>query len=158
MAKAERRAPPKPGEIFAVPRSEGGYCFVVHLATNRFGEAFGILEGQYEVARLPDEWKAVPLKHPVYTGKALVANGRWQQLAHREELLDLFPRTPEIYHSKSDHQANPLIGPFGSGEAPSGELRALEEAEARDIGLGGRYRQIMLEEEFERYLQNTLRD
>jgi len=151
-----KRTKPKPGDLFAIPREQGGYYFVVHVASNRFGEAFGILNGYYEAPILPDEWIAVPARHAGYTGKALVANGRWKRIVNRLGVARLFPQAPEIFHAKSDNQTDPCIGPFGSGEAPSGELRNIEKAEAQDLGLGGNYRQIMLEEQFERFVGDAL--
>ncbi|HAW29244.1 MAG TPA: hypothetical protein DCY03_14180 [Planctomycetaceae bacterium] len=86
-----------------------------------------------------------------------IVNGRWQRISHREDLLGLFPSSPEIYHSKSDNPSNNIIGQFGSAESPNGELRALCENEARQIELDtGVYRQILLEEQFETFLQKKL--
>jgi hypothetical protein len=147
----------KPGDVLAVPREKGGYYFVIYIASNRFGEAFGIFEGHRQVPYVSSRWEPVPVKYPVYTGKALVVSGRWRRIDHREDLLDSFPKSPEIYHSKSDHPSDDQIGPYGSGEKATEELRQLTEAEARQIGLiQGTYRQVMLEEEFEKYLQETL--
>src|SRR5262249_30829209 len=147
----------KPGDILAIPRAKGGHYFVIHIASNRFGQAFGIFAGHRKVPYLSSEWKAVPIKYPVYSGRALVVSGRWKRIEHREDLLDLFPKSPEIYHSKSDNPSNDRIGPYGSGETASEELRDLTEAEAKEIGLiRGTYLQGMLEEQFEKYLQRTL--
>jgi hypothetical protein len=147
----------KPGDVLAVPREKGGYYFVIYIASNRFGEAFGIFEGHRQVPYVSSRWEPVPVKYPVYTGKALVVSGRWRRIDHREDLLDSFPKSPEIYHSKSDHPSDDQIGPYGSGEKATEELRQLTEAEARQIGLiQGTYRQVMLEEQFEKYLQETL--
>lgn len=151
-----KRTRPRPGDLFAIPRDQGGYYFVVHVASNQFGEAFGILAGHYEAPMLPNGWIAVPIRHAVYTGKALVANGRWKCFANRQDVLRLFPQTPEIFHAKSDNQTDPCIGPFGSGEKPSGQLREIGEAEAKDLGLGRDYRQIMVEEQFERFVRASL--
>jgi hypothetical protein len=85
-----------------------------------------------------------------------LANGRWVRVGAQEDVLQIFPKAPEIYHEKSSNPSNPRIGPFGSAEAPTGDLRELKEAEARHIGLGHTYRQIMLEEEFEVFLERTL--
>jgi hypothetical protein len=145
------------GDIFAIPRNDGGYYFVVHVASNRFGEAFGVLSSYYETAALPSGWRPSPVKTPVYTGPAFIRNGRWKRVEYREDVLEMFSSEPEIYHSKTDNPSNESIGPFGSGETPDGELRELEKAEAEEIGLIlGTYRQIMLEEEFEKYLHTTV--
>ena len=147
----------KPGDILAVPREKGGYYFVIYITSNRFGEALGIFEGHRQVPYLSSRWEPVPIKLPVYTGKALIVRGRWRRIDHRQDLLDLFPKSPEIYHSKSDHPSNDQIGPYGSGETATEELRELTEAEADEIGLiRGTYHQVMLEEQFEKYLQETL--
>lgn len=147
----------KPGDILTVPREKGGYYFIIYITSNVFGEAFGVFEGHRQVPYVSSRWEPVPIKYPVYTGKALVVSGRWRRIDHREDLLDLFPKSPEIYHSKSDNPSNDQIGPYGSGETATDELRQLTEAEARQIGLiQGTYRQVMLEEQFEKYLQNTL--
>jgi hypothetical protein len=147
----------KPGAILAIPRKMGGFYFVIYITTNQFGDAFGIFDGHRQVPYVSSRWKPVPAKFPVYTGKALVVSGRWSRIDHREDLLDLFPKSPEIYHSKSDNPSNDRIGPYGSGETVTGELRELTESEAKQIGLiQGTYRQVMLEEEFEKYLQETL--
>ena len=147
----------KPGDILAIPRENGGYYFVIFITSNRFGEAFGIFDGHGQAPYLCTTWEPVPIKDPVYTGKALVVSGRWRQIGHRQDMLDLFPRSPEIYHSKSDNPSNNNIGSYGSAEVSTGELRALTEAEANRIGLiAGTYRQIMIEEQFQKYLQDTL--
>lgn len=147
----------KPGDVLVVPREKGGYYFVIYITSNRFGEAFGIFEGHRQVPYVSSRWELVPARFPVYTGKSLVVSGRWRRIDHREDLLELFPKSPEIYHSKSDHPSDDQIGPYGSGETATEELRQLTEAEAKQIGLiQGTYRQVMLEEQFEKYLQDTL--
>lgn len=147
----------RPGDILVIPREKGGYYFAIYITSNRFGEAFGIFEGHRQVPCVSSRWEPVPAKFPIYTGKSLVVRGRWRRIDHREDLLDLFPKSPEIYHSKSDHPSDDQIGPYGSGETATEELRQLTESEARQIGLiQGTYRQVMLEEQFEKYLQDTL--
>ena len=147
----------RPGDVVAIPRNKGGYYFVLHLASNRFGEAFGLLQGYRETPDVTSGWEPVPLSRHVYTGNHLVKTGRWRKVGHREDLRGLFAPTPEIYHIKADHPSNPAIGPHGSAETPEGELRHLSEPEATGIGLKhGTYRQLMVEEQFEQYLQDTL--
>jgi len=147
----------KPGDTLAIPREKGGYFFVILITSNQFGDAFGIFEGHRQVPCLSAGWQPSPIKYPVYSGRALVCSGRWRRIGHREDLLDLFPKSPEVFHIKSDHPSNDQIGPYGSGETITGELRNLTEAEAKEIGLiQGAYRQVMLEEQFEKYLQETL--
>src|SRR5690606_31984181 len=122
-----------------------------------WGEAFGIFDGYTKIPHVFPTWKPMPIKYPIYTGKTLVASGRWRKVDHRDDLLDLFPRSPEIFHRKSDHPSNTKVRTDGSAEAITGEMRELTNAEANHIGLNrGDYRQIMLEEQFERYLAATL--
>ena len=93
----------KAGDILAIPHGGDGYSFVIFVTHNRFGEAFGILTGHSSTASLPDDWQANPVKAPVYTSDALVKTGRWEVIGHRPDLLKLFPKSPPIYHSKSDN-------------------------------------------------------
>lgn len=147
----------KPGDVLAVPREQGCYYFILHIASNQFGEAFGIFEQHGPIPYRISRWEPIPIEFPVYTGRALVVSGRWKRIGHREVLLNLFPKSPEIYHGKSDNPSNPRIGPYGSGETATEEFRDLSEAEADRIGLTrGVYRQCMLEEQFEKYLKETL--
>lgn len=147
----------KPGDVVAVPRTKGGYYIVLHLASNRFGEAFGLFQGHRETPSIPSGWEPVPLSKHVYTGNHLIKTGRWQKIAHRADLRGLFAPSPEIYHSKADNLSNPAIGSYGSAETPEGELRDLSERESTDLGLKhGTYRQLMIEEQFEHYLQGAL--
>lgn len=154
---AKRLTASKPGDVVAVPRHKGGFYFVLHLASNRFGEAFGLFQGHNEVPNVSSDWKPLPLLTYAYTGNYFIKSGRWIKVGQRDDLRRLFPPTPEIFHSKSDNLSNPAIGPYGSAETPEGELRHLTLQEATDIGMmSNDYRQVMVEEEFERYLNNTL--
>jgi hypothetical protein len=147
----------KPGDVVAVPRNRGGYYFVLHLASNRFGEAFGLFQGHNETPDITAGWNPVPLPNHVYTGSHLVKTGRWQKVGHREDLRGLFSATPEIYHSKADNPSNSAIGRYGSAETPEGKLRELSEPEATSIGLKqGTYRHLMIEEQFEQYMQDAI--
>ena len=147
---------PTPGDIFAVPRKDGGFRFIAHLTLNRFGHAFGMLQGSYEFRSLPERWNPIPVGYPVYTGATLVRSGKWHLIGKAKEVLALFPQKIEIFHRKTDNLADPKIGPFGSGETSESELRNLSEGEAYDIDLGNTYRQIMLEEQFEDHLERTI--
>jgi len=154
---ARKRITPRPGDIYAVPRDPGGFYFLIHITENRFGDAFGIFDGHSVHPSIDTAWAPNPISHAVYTGRALIANGRWKRAGQRVDLLELFPSAPEIYHNKADNPLNDQIGPFGSGERATGELRNLTEAEAKQLGLDrGTYRQIMLEEQLEEYLQHLL--
>ncbi|MCE9531396.1 MAG: hypothetical protein K8T89_09795, partial [Planctomycetes bacterium] len=55
----------KPGDIVAIPRKTGGYYLVLHLATNRFGEAFGLFQGHHESPDTGAEWEPVALPNHV---------------------------------------------------------------------------------------------
>jgi len=146
-----------PGDILAVPRARGGYYFVIYITCNRFGDAYGIFEGHRQVPHVSSKWRPLPIKFPAYTGRAQVVSGRWRRIDHREDLLDLFPKSPEIYHSKAANPSNDRIGPYGSGETATGELRELTQSEASEIGLDREaYRQIMVPEQFEWHLRDTL--
>jgi hypothetical protein len=147
----------KPGDVLAVPREKGGYYFLIYITSNRFGEAYGIFKGHKPVSYVSSKWRPSPIKYPVYSGREQVVSGRWRRIDHREDLLDLFPRSPEIFHSKSDNPSDDAIGLYGSGETATEELRNLTAAEAKEIGLiRGTYHQGMLQEQFEKYLQETL--
>jgi hypothetical protein len=152
-----KRVKLKPGDILAIPRRKGGYYFVIFITSNQFGDAFGIFVGHKKIPYVSPKWNPTPVKYPVYSGDALVVKGRWKRVGDREDLLRLFPKSPEIYHSKSDDSEDDEIGRYGSGETASGKLRNLAESEAKEIGLTQEtYRQVILEEEFEDHLQDTL--
>lgn len=147
----------KPGDVVAVPRNKGGYFLVLHLASNRWGDAFGLFQGHRATPDVGSDWEPVPLPEHVYTGDHLIKTGRWKKVGHREDLRSLFASAPEIYHSKADNQSDPAIGPHGSAETADGRLRHLSEQEATDAGLKkGTYRQLMIEEQFEQYLQDVI--
>jgi hypothetical protein len=142
----------------AIPRERGGYYFVIYITSNQLGYAFGIFEGYRQVPYVSSTWAPIPTKYPVYSGRGFVVSGRWRHVGRRDDLLKLFPKSPEIYHSKMDTLTNDEIGPFGSAESIAGELRTLTESEALEVGLmQGTYRQIMVEEQFEKYLNEHLK-
>ena len=148
-----KRAGPTPGMVFAVPRPGGGFYLLVHLASNRFGEAFGLTAAWKPDPVLPDDWRPHPRRAFVYTGSLFVARGRWRHVGDRPDLLAAFPAAPEIYHRKADHPDNPAIGPHGSAETADEQLRSLGGDEYRASPLvANEYRQVMLEEEVEGYL------
>lgn len=147
----------EPGDVVAVPRSGGGYHLVLLLASNRFGDAFGPFQGHVATLEIPSNWDPRPLRNHVYTGRRMISTGRWRKIARREDLLHKFSSLPEIYHSKADHAADPAIGPHGSAETADGRLRPISESEAVEVGLAnGTYRQIMVEEQFEGFLEQSL--
>lgn len=153
----KRRTSVTPGTILGIPREEGGYYPVIYITSNRFGDAFGLFDGFVQEPHIPSTWSPTPILRPVYSGTSLIEAGRWVRLGHRADLLKLFPNAPEIYHAKVHHPANPKIGPYGSAETPTEELRQLTETEANEIGLtNNSYRQVRLEEELEQFLNDTL--
>ncbi|PHS10423.1 MAG: hypothetical protein COA78_11355 [Blastopirellula sp.] len=147
----------KPGDVFAIAAVDGGYYLLIYITSNRFGEAFGVLDGVSKLPHVPAEIASTPLIPPLYTGKTFVTNGRWRRIASREELLTLFPSSPDIFHSKSDNPTNDTIGAYGSAELATGELRDLTEPESEKIGLSkGTYQQVLLEEQVEALLRRVL--
>ena len=69
------------------------------------------------------------------------------------ELLKFFPEKPEYYHNKKDHPDDDSIGPFGSAENEDDELRAIDEEEAREVGLlDGSYPTTTLDEAIPEFL------
>lgn len=146
-----------PGDILAIPRRKGGYYFVIFITSNRFGEAFGIFAEHRKVPYVSPKWKPTPLKYPVYSEDGPVLKGRWRRVGNREDLLKLFPKSPEIFHEPSDDPEDEEIGPYGCGETAAEKLRDLTEREAKEIGLiQGTYLQTMSGETFEEYLKDTL--
>ena len=145
-----RRNKLKPGMMFAVPRSNCGFYLLIHLASNRFGDAFGLTEGWQPDTTLPPNLLPNPRLAYVYTGTDFVRNGRWRYIGDRPELLDAYENDPEIFHRKEDHPDDPTIGPYGAAESASGRLRCLSKEEYfASPFASSNYRQIMLEEEVE---------
>jgi hypothetical protein len=125
----------KPGDVFVIPRVIGGRYFVIHLARNQFGDAFGLFEGHQEIPDDVSAWAPVPTGRHVYTGDSFIKSGRWRKIDHREDLLECFSANPELFHSKADNLNDPAIGPYGSAETSLGELRNLSESEATAFGV-----------------------
>ncbi|MCE9531678.1 MAG: hypothetical protein K8T89_11235 [Planctomycetes bacterium] len=140
--------------VFAVPRPGGGVYLLLYLASNRFGEAFGLTAGWNSDTVLPANLRPHPRQSHVYTGSEFVACGRWRHVGDRPDLLAGYPAEPEIYHHKADNPDDPAIGPFGAAETAGERLRTLSEAEFRASPLArADYRQIMLEEQVEEALR-----
>jgi hypothetical protein len=149
----KRRPKLRPGMVFAVPRPGGGVYLLVHLASNRFGEAFGLTAGWHADTIVPAELRPHRRRAYVYTGSEFVRSGRWRHVDDRPDLLINYPTDPEIYHSKAHHPDNHAIGPHGAAETAGERLRRLSEDEYRDSPLAdGDYHQIMLEEQVEESL------
>jgi hypothetical protein len=149
---------PKPGDIVSIPAGgDNQFYLAVLLQKNRFGTAFGFFKGKYAV--IPNFQKSPPPihKYPIYSDTALVKNGKWQIIGHDERLLLLFPDSPEIFHEKIYHMDDPDIGPFGSGETATEQLRHLTFEEATEIGLlNEEYSSCYLGEDLEPVLEKLL--
>jgi hypothetical protein len=147
------------GDCVALPAKNGEYFLAMVLAKNRFGVAFGFFAGTSKSRRIDPTSLPPVRRYPFYSGTEYITNGRWEINDHNEALLAFFPREPEIYHRSQiiSVRGIPEIGPYGSGETASGELRHLTKEEAAEIGLlCDKYRQIHLPEQLETYLNNEL--
>jgi hypothetical protein len=144
----------RPGDVVAIPASNGRHHLAVVLDKNAFGTAYGLFEGTNPLRPLSQSSHPPVRPHPVYSGDELVAKGRWRIVGHDEGLRSLFPAEPEIYHRQSLISGGPEIGPYGSGETPSGTMRKLTQEEAKTLGLlTGEYRQAYTAEQLEQYLE-----
>jgi hypothetical protein len=156
MSKGQRPRKTKlaPGMVFAITRPNGGFYLIVHLASNQFGEAFGLTAGWQTDPTLAADLRPHPRMAHVYTDSKFASRGQWRYVGDRLDLLAFYPAEPEIYHLKSDNLKNPEIGPYGSAERASNRLRFLSEEEYRTSPIANSdYRQIMLEEQVEKWLQ-----
>lgn len=140
---------PKPGNVYSVRRAGGGFFLLVYITKNRWGFAFGILDGYVSTPHLPEGMTAAGGQNPVYSCVEPILKGTWQFLVNREELLQLFPVDPELYHEPEESDE---FGPYGCAELPSGDLRKVEKEEADKIGLGKLYFQVMHDQQLENYL------
>ncbi|MBB4966413.1 hypothetical protein [Saccharothrix violaceirubra] len=140
----KRAARPKPGDLLAIPVSDG-YRVAVVITRNRFGTALGLFDGVTSDGRAHARVLAAPRRFPVYTEESLVKSGRWRVVGHDEGLLALFPDSPEVYHEPG----SPVTGEFGAAESADGRLRLVDRDEAVAAGLSagglgaGTYRQTM---------------
>ncbi len=123
------------GDVVAVPAGNGQWYLGVYLTTNRFGDAFGFFRGTWPLRPFQPEDTPEPLLPVVYSGNDAIKDGRWKVIGNDPQLLACFPAKPEIYHMKKYHLDDDLIGPFGSAENDDDELRAIDEDEARAVGL-----------------------
>jgi hypothetical protein len=143
-----------PGDVVAIPVESGGFRLAVFITRNRIGTALGMFEGVTRSGRLEESVIRRPRGLPVYTGENLIRNGTWAVVGHAEDLLDLFPADPEIYHRPRTASGADL-GEHGAAETASGQLRMLDADEAERVGLqDGSYRQTYLAE----FLQKVLSD
>lgn len=148
-----RKVDTRPGSLFAVPGPDGRFHFVVLIACNRFGWAFGVLSHVSESSHYRPPNPTEIERYPVYTGGRFVTNGRWRRVGYVPEILALFPQEPEIYHRKTDFPMDDRIGAHGSAENARAQLRTITEQEAEEIGLlTQEYPGVLIEEEFESFL------
>lgn len=156
--RKQRKIVSKIGDILAIP-AKNGECFIgCVLAKNRFGTAYGFFEGTSQPRPISASSHLPAKRHPIYSSDEFIASGRWKIIGHDEDLLSLFPAEPEIYHREQIISSGPEIGPYGSGETASGQLRHLTKEEAEELGLlSGEYRQSYLAEYLEKCLNDTLK-
>ncbi|MFI1441825.1 hypothetical protein [Streptomyces fructofermentans] len=127
-------APPKVGDVLAIPADGAWYAAIV-LARNRFGVAFGIFREKFQSITSVDPRSSAVCPFPVYSDDMQVVNGSWQVVGHDEELLSVFPVEPEIYHSANPAWLNHEFGEFGAAETAAGNIRLIDDREARAVGI-----------------------
>jgi hypothetical protein len=151
---AERRKI-DPGTVIAIPGRNAQWYPVLYLTSNRFGDAFGTFP-ENKLPELPLKTNQSPAGgRVIYSMLKSVRKGQWRILGSRPDLLRCFPKDPEIYHSKTHYNLeNPKIGKFGSAESPNGDLRDIDEAEAKSVGLlDGTYESALIGDEVANYLE-----
>jgi hypothetical protein len=124
-----------PGDLVAVPASDGKYYLGVFITKNRFGHAFGFFRGLWPRRPPKVDVVLVPCGLPIYTGLHSLWDGTWRLVGHRSDLLAHFDADPEIYHAKRHHPQDDRIGEFGAAERASDELRSIDASEAVRVGL-----------------------
>jgi hypothetical protein len=146
------------GDIVAIPASNGEYFLVVFLAKT-IGYAFGIVEGTHRITPIADNWNPKTLKYAVYSDDRLIREGRWRIVGRCERLCERFPDKPNLY---LDAKKNNLLRPedpteYGVALVAEG-YRHVSKREAEEIGLlSGDYKQFYDDEEFEEYLERTMK-
>jgi len=157
IRKQAKKNVSKIGDIVAIPAKNGEFFIACILTKNCFGTAYGFFEGTSQLRPISVFLHQTTKRYPIYSDDESVATGKWQIIGHDEKLLSLFPAEPEIYHSDQILDDGLQIGPYGSGETASGQLRHLTKEEAEEIGLlNGEYSQVYLSEELENYLNKKL--
>lgn len=131
--RAAKRA--KPGDLVAIPAEDDRHHLAVALARDVWGTALGLFKGTHRALPVSPSHHPDIEKHPVHVDDEAVASGRWRIVGHGDDLVDLFPSPPEIYHVPRKDFPTSAVGPHGAAEAPGGKLRQLTEAEAREIGI-----------------------
>ena len=155
--RKQRKILSKVGDVIAIPAKNNAFFIACILAKNCFGTAYGFFEGTHKPRPISTTSPPPINPYPVYSDDEFVVSGKWQIISHDEKLLLLFPSEPEIYHIDQIFDEGPKIGPYGSGETASGDLRDLTKEEAEKIGLlSGEYHQSYLAEDLEAYLNSKL--
>ncbi|MFF3034788.1 hypothetical protein ACFVS7_27740 [Streptomyces rubiginosohelvolus] len=151
----KRKLKPQPGDVLAIPAAAGGYRLAAVVDRNRFGTALGLLHGTVAFPRLGSETSFVLRRHCFHTDDEQVAAGVWKIVGRDDGLRELFPCPSEIYHGVDLEWPGVDLGAFGAAESAEGQLRLLDENEAREVGLlDGSYRQSYMSE----HLQQVLDD
>jgi hypothetical protein len=154
MARKRKSHRLVPGDVVAVPASGNRYYLGVFITSNRFGCAYGFFRSTWPMKPIGSRTKLDPLGPPIYSGDESVKSTKWKVIAHRPDLLKLFPDAPEIYHAKKFHMDDNAIGKYGAAENPGERLRNIDAKEAEEVGLlDGSYRVVHLEEDIPIALQ-----
>jgi len=144
------RVPVRIGDVVAVPADSGTFFFLIVVAINRFGTAFGVFLGRHPLTAAKALERLPRRSQIVYSGSRLIKAGRWKIVAHQPRILEFFPSDPEIYHAPALRKIDARIGPFGSAETSDGAIRPLSCAEAQALGVSdGSYEQAYLSEDLE---------
>jgi hypothetical protein len=138
------------GDILAIPARDGGHFLAVVLDRNAFGTALGLFEGTHPPRAISAAEHPPVVNRPVYVGEEPVASGRWRVVGHDDDLVELFPAKPEIFHRPDPDLLDDSVGPHGAAETPDRQVRQLSERESREIGIfDPDFNQIYLGEQLE---------
>jgi hypothetical protein len=152
LAPTKRAARPRPGTVLAIPAAGGGYRLASVITRNHFGTALGIVDGVVTVPSAEAAAGRPVLPRPFYTDDRAVANGVWRVIGHDDALRERFPQNPEIYHRSPSPFPGMNVGEFGAAETADGAMRLIDAAEAREVGLGTDYQQVLMSEELQAML------
>ena len=145
------------GDILAIPARDGGHFLAVVLDRNAFGTALGLFEGTHPPRAVSAAKHPPVVDRTVYVGEEAVASGRWRVVGHDDDLVELFPAKPEIFHRPDPDLLDDSVGPHGAAETPDRQVRQLSEREAREVGIfDPDFTQIYLGEQLEDRLNKQL--